>query len=105
MTMCFRSDRMVFLLADVMFKQLMAKYEAQQNQLMSSLSELKAEQSVVKDDTENIRHLMERFEKCTYIETLDRDTIYELIDFIWFSKRRSRERLQAEDRHTLQLCR
>jgi hypothetical protein len=66
-----------------MFKQLMAKYEAQQSELMSSLCAMKAEQSVVKDDTENIRHLMERFEKCSYIEELDRDIVYELIDFIW----------------------
>ncbi len=34
--------------ADSMFKQLMAKYEAQQNDFTSSLCELKAEQSVVK---------------------------------------------------------
>lgn len=73
--------------SDTMFKQLMAKYEARQNELMSSLSELKAEQSVVKDDTENIRHLMERFEKCAYIEELDRDTVCELIDFIWVFKK------------------
>ena len=69
--------------SDAMFKHLMAKYEVQQNQLMSSLSELKAMLSAVKDDTENIKHLIERFKKCAYIETLDRDTICELIDFIW----------------------
>lgn len=76
-------ERMSGNVSDAMFKQLMAKYEAQQSELMSSLSELKAEQSVVKDDTENIRNLMERFEKCSYIEELDRDAVYELIDFIW----------------------
>lgn len=76
-------ERMSGNVSDAMFKQLMAKYEAQQNELTSSLSELKAEQSVVKDDTENIRHLMERFEKCAYIEMLGRDTVCDLIDFIW----------------------
>jgi len=80
-------ERMSGNVSDAMFKQLMAKYEARQNELMSSLSELKAEQSVVKDDTENIRNLMERFEKCAYIETLDRDTVCELIDFIWIFKK------------------
>jgi hypothetical protein len=80
-------ERMGGNVSDAMFKQLMAKYEEQQNDLVSSLSELKAEQSFVKDDTENIRHLMERFEKCDYIETLDRDTVCELIDFIWVFKK------------------
>ena len=69
--------------SDGMFKQLMAKYEAKQNELAVSLSELKAELAVVKDDTENIKHLMERFKQCVYIEELDRDTVCELIDFIW----------------------
>ena len=80
-------ERMNGNVSDAMFKKLMAKYEEQQNDLASSLSELKAEQSVVKDDTENIRHLMERFEKCGYIEALDRDTVCELIDFIWVFKK------------------
>ena len=76
------NERMSGNVSDAMFKQLMAKCEDQQSELTSSLCELKAEQSVVKDDTENIRHLMERFEKCSYIEELDRDTVCELIDFI-----------------------
>lgn len=76
-------ERMSGNVSDAMFKQLMAKYEAQQSELVSSLCEMKAEQSVVKDDTENIRHLMERFKKCSYIEELDRDIVCELIDFIW----------------------
>ena len=61
-------------MSGAMFKQLMTKYEGG-NGLKSSLSELKTEQGVVKDDTESIWHLMERFEKCAYIEALDRDTV------------------------------
>ena len=30
---------------------------------------------------------MERFENCAYIEELDRDTVCELIDFIWIFKK------------------
>ena len=73
--------------SDGMFKQLMAKYEAKQNELVSSLSELKAEMAVVRDDTENIKHLMERFKQCVYIEELDRDTVCELIDYMWVFKK------------------
>lgn len=45
-------ERMSGNVSDAMFKQLMAKYEEQQNDLASSLSESKSAQSVVKDDTE-----------------------------------------------------
>ena len=48
-------ERMSGNVSDVMFKQLMTKYEAQQSELMSSLCAMKAEQAVVKDDTEHIR--------------------------------------------------
>ena len=80
-------ERMSGNVSDAMFKQLMAKYEAKQNELALRLSELKAELAVVKDDTENIKHLMERFKQCVYIETLDRDTVCELIDYIWVFKK------------------
>ena len=80
-------ERMSGNVSDAMFKQLMAKYESRQNELASGLSELKAEQSIVKNDTDNIRHLMERFAKCAYIEDLDRNIVCELIDFIWVFKK------------------
>jgi L-rhamnose isomerase len=80
-------ERMGGNMSDAMFKQLMAKYEARQNELASNLSELKGQKSVVKDDTGNIRHLMERFEDCAYIKELDRDTVCKLIDFIWVFKK------------------
>lgn len=73
--------------SDAMFKKLMTKYEAKQNELSSSLSELKTELAVVKEDTENIKHLMERFKKSIFIEELDRDTVCELIDYIWVFKK------------------
>ncbi len=61
--------------SDDMFKTLMVKYESSQKELLNKLSELKAELSIVKDDTENIKHLMESFKKSIYIENLDRDTV------------------------------
>ncbi len=73
--------------SDDMFKNLMAKYESNQKELSNKLSELKAELSIVKDDTENIKHLMESFKRSIYIEELDRDTICELIDCIWVFKK------------------
>ena len=80
-------ERMSGNVSDAMFKQLMTKYETKQNELKSNLSELRAEQSIVKDDTENIKHLMERFKQCVYIEELDRDTVCELIDYVWVFKK------------------
>ncbi len=73
--------------SDDMFKNLMVKYESNQKELSNKLSELKAELSIVKDDTENIKHLMESFRKSIYIEELDRDTVCELIDHIWVFKK------------------
>ena len=74
-------------ISDSMFKKLIAKYEDKQNTLNTELSELKAELSIVKDDTQNIRHLIESFKQRIYIEELDRDTICELIDYIMVSKK------------------
>ncbi|MBT3319937.1 MAG: recombinase family protein [Clostridia bacterium] len=74
-------------ISDSMFKKLMIKYEDRQNALNIELSELKAEFSIVKDDTQNIRHLIESFKQRIYIEELDRDTICELIDYITVSKK------------------
>jgi uncharacterized phage infection (PIP) family protein YhgE len=84
-------ERMSGNVSDAMFKQLMAKYEEQQSDFASSLSELRAEQSAAKDDTGNIKHMMERFKESIYIEELDRDTVCELIDFIWVFKKKEPE--------------
>ena len=73
--------------SDDMFKSLMVKYESNKKELSNKLSELKAELSIVKDDTENIKHLMESFRKSIYIEELNRDTVCELIACIWVFKK------------------
>ena len=74
-------------ISGAMFKNLMAKYEGKQNEINENMSELRAKLSIVKDDTRNIKHLIESFKKRIYIEELDRDTVCELIDCIWVYKK------------------
>lgn len=74
-------------ISGAMFKKLMAKYEGKQNEFNDTMLELKAKLTIVKDDTRNIKHLIECFKQKIYIEELDRDTVCELIDCIWVYKK------------------
>ncbi len=73
--------------SDAMFKKLMAKYEAKQNELTETLSELKVKLAAVKDDTASIKHLIKRFKDCVYIDKLDRETVCDLIDYVLVHKK------------------
>ena len=69
-------------LSESMFKKLMNQYERKQNELSGKLAEQKAELSKIRNDIGNIRHLIDCFKERVYIETLDRETVVELIDYI-----------------------
>ena len=69
--------------SDGMFKQLMAKYESEAERACFELVRTEGGTAVVRDDTENIKHLMERFKQCVYIEEPGQGYLCELIDFIW----------------------
>lgn len=74
-------------ISDDMFKSLMNKYENKQSGLSESFLGLKAELALVTDNTQNINHLVESFERNFFIEELDRETVCELIDHIWVFKK------------------
>lgn len=73
--------------SDAMFKKLMSGYEVKQEQLVKQRLELKVELSAVKDDTGHIQDIVEKFKARKYIESLDRETVVELIDHIEVFKR------------------
>ena len=68
--------------SEPMFKKLISDYEVKQEQLSSQSTDLKAELSSVRDDTEHIQDIVEKFKARDYIESLDRETVVELIDHI-----------------------
>ena len=68
--------------SEPMFKKLMSGYETMQEQLAQQRIELRAELSDVKDDTSHIQDIVEKFKARNYIESLDRETVVELIDHI-----------------------
>ena len=68
--------------SEAMFKKLMSGYEVKQEQLSKKRIDLKAKLSSVRDDTGHIQDIVEKFKVRNYIETLDRETVVELIDHI-----------------------
>ncbi len=68
--------------SEAMFKKLMSGYEDKQEQLAKQRINLKAELSAVRDDTGHIQDIVEKFKARNYIESLDRETVVELIDHI-----------------------
>ena len=68
--------------SEAMFKKLMSGYEDKQEQLDKQRINLKAELSAVRDDTGHIQDIVEKFKARNYIESLDRETVVELIDHI-----------------------
>ena len=68
--------------SEAMFKKLMSGYEVKQEQLSKKRIDLKSELSSVRDDTGHIQDIVEKFKARNYIETLDRETVVELIDHI-----------------------
>ena len=73
--------------SEPMFKKLMSGYETKQEQLAQQRIELKAELSAVRDDAGHIQDIVEKFKARNYIESLDRETVVELIDHIEVFKR------------------
>jgi len=68
--------------SEAMFKKLMSGYETKQDQLLQQRIELKSELSSVRDDAGHIKDIVEKFKARNYIESLDRETVVELIDYI-----------------------
>ncbi len=68
--------------SEVMFKKLMSGYEGKQEELAGQRIALKAELNEIRDDTRYIKDMVDKFKARNYIETLDRETVVELIDHI-----------------------
>ena len=68
--------------SEAMFKKLMSGYETKQEQLSQQRIDLKAELRSARDDAGNIQNIVEKFKARKYIESLDRETVVELIDYI-----------------------
>lgn len=83
-------------ISEALFKKLIGEYERKQIELIERLSEQKAELSAIKDDIGNIKHLMDCFKKRVYIETLNRDTIVELIDYRCSRRKKSAKSICKE---------
>ena len=69
-------------ISEMMFKKLIRGYEFKQEELSEKRISLKAELNEIRDDTRYINDVVEKFKDRNYIETLDRETVVELIDHI-----------------------
>lgn len=77
--------------SEAMFKKLMSGYEKMQEELSSQRIALKAELNEIRDDTRYIKDMVDKFKARNYIETLDRETVVELIDHIEVFKKEKAE--------------
>ena len=77
--------------SEVMFKKLMSGYEQKQEEIAGQCIALKAELNEIRDDTKYIRDIVDKFKARNYIESLDRETVVELIDRIEVFKKEKAE--------------
>ena len=77
--------------SEAMFKKLMSGYEQMQEELSGQRIVLKAELNEIRDDTKYIKGIVDEFKAKKYIETLDRETVVELIEHIEVFKKEKTE--------------
>ncbi len=77
--------------SEVMFKKLMNGYEEKQEELSNQRIALKAELNEIRDDTKYIKGVVDKFKARDYIDTLDIETVVELIDHIEVFKKEKAE--------------
>jgi len=61
---------------------LMAKYEAEQKELSTEVSELEAKLSAIRQDEEDVELFIERLKKYTNVQELTRKMCLEIIEYI-----------------------
>lgn len=66
-------------------------YEEKQDELSGQRIALKAELNEIRDDTKYIKGVVDKFKARNYIDTLDRETVVELIDHIEVFKKEKAE--------------